>query len=126
MQQPPTEYVNGPAPIIDIPGPSSPQPLPADKGMASDEQAAFAAGNLDREAAANRHTRDERFKEHLSRARIGIFWILVGSFVGMLLALVIHWITPWCFLSTAQLDTIKTIIGTALASKIFADQAKHL
>lgn len=46
--------------------------------------------------------------------------------MGMLVVLLIHWVTPWCFLNQTQLDTIKTIIGTALASKLFAEQAKHI
>lgn len=127
MQQHQPEDMNIGARIIDIPSPTSPQAaLPSDRGLASEEQAAIAAGDLDKKAAETKHDRDERFRDHLSNARICIFWLLAASFMGMLLVLVIHWITPWCFLSTSQLDTIKTIIGTALASKIFAEQAKHV
>jgi hypothetical protein len=128
MQQPPADAPQPGAPgIINIPSPSPTTPkLAADKGLSSKEATAFAEGDLDKKAAETKHGRDERFRDHLSNARIGIFWLLVIAFMGMLLVLLIHWITPWCFLTSSQLDTIKTIIGTALASKIFAEQSKHL
>jgi len=94
--------------------------------MSSQEATGFAEGNLDKKAAETKHGRDERFRDHLSNARIGVFWLLVVAFMGMLVVLLIHWVTPWCFLNQTQLDTIKTIIGTALASKLFAEQAKHI
>lgn len=127
MQQPPLDDPLGAPGIINIPGPALPLPtLPSDRGMSSQEAMGFAEGDLDKKAAETKHGRDERFRDHLSNARIGVFWLLVAAFMGMLIVLLIHWVTPWCFLSTVQLDTIKTIIGTALASKIFAEQAKHI
>ncbi|MBI6616534.1 hypothetical protein YA0729_27715 [Pseudomonas simiae] len=127
MQQRQAEVLKDGAPIIDIPSPIGPiKPLPADQGLANEERKAIAAGDLDKEAAVTKHSRDEKFRDHLSNARIGIFWLLVIAFMAMLGVLIFHWITPWCFLSASQLDTIKTIIGTALASKIFAEQSKHL
>lgn len=127
MQQPQQDNPPGAPGIINIPGPAFPLPaLPSDRGMSSQEAMGFAEGDLDKKAAETKHGRDERFRDHLSNARIGVFWLLVAAFMGMLIVLLIHWVTPWCFLSTTQLDTIKTIIGTALASKIFAEQAKHI
>lgn len=127
MQQPPLDDPLGAPGIINIPGPALPLPtLPSDRGMSSQEATGFAEGNLDKKAAETKHGRDERFRDHLSNARIGVFWLLVVAFMGMLVVLLIHWVTPFCFLSPAQLDTIKTIIGTALASKLFAEQAKHI
>ena len=126
MQQPQPEET-GASGIIDIPSPALPLPtLPSDRGLSSQEALGFAEGNLDKRAAETKHGRDERFRDHLSNARIGLFWLLVVAFVGMLIVLLVHWVTPWGFLSPPQLDTLKTIIGTALASKLFADQAKHI
>lgn len=127
MQQPQAEIPQNGAPIIDIPGPVGIQEaFPPDGNLANLEHQAIADGALDKTAAVAKHGRDEKFRDHLSKARIFIFWTLVVAFMGMLFVLIFHWITPWCFLSPAQLDTIKTIIGTALASKIFAEQSKHL
>lgn len=127
MQQPPLDDPLRAPGIINIPGPALPIPtLPSDRGMSSQEASGFAEGNLDKKAAETKHGRDERFRDHLSNARIGVFWLLVVAFMGMLVVLLIHWVTPWCFLTQTQLDTIKTIIGTALASKLFAEQAKHI
>lgn len=128
QQQPADTSQHAAAPgIINIPSPALPTPtLPSDQGLSSQEAKGFAEGDLDKKAAATRHDRDERFRDHLSTARIYVFWVLVVAFMGMLIVLLIHWITPWCFLSPTQLDTIKTIIGTALASKLFAEQAKHM
>ncbi|WP_141679925.1 hypothetical protein [Pseudomonas protegens] len=126
QQQPPADGPGAPG-IINIPSPALPLPtLPSDRGLSSQEARGFAEGDLDKRAAETKHGRDERFRDHLSNARIGIFWLLVAAFVGMLIVLLLHWVTPWGFLTPAQLDTLKTIIGTAVASKLFADQAKHI
>jgi len=126
MQQPRPEHT-GASGIIDIPSPTQPTPaLSSDRGLSSQEAKGFAEGNLDKRAAETKHGRDERFRNHISHARIGIFWLLVVAFIGMLMVLLVHWVTPWSFLTSTQLDTLKTVIGTALASKMFADQAKHI
>jgi hypothetical protein len=114
---PPPEFLD--VPTIDVPAASS-------DSKSSAEAQALASGTLEDEAAKSKHMRDEDFKNHVSRARKLVFWILIVSFMCMTIILVIHWITPWCFLTDRQLDTIKTIIGAALASKIFSDQAKHI
>lgn len=112
--------------ILQIPGPEiQPSEKPSDEKSSAEAQS-LAAGTLEQDAAKNRHKRDEDFRNHASRARKTIFWFLIVSFMLMTAALVFHWITPWCFLDQKQLDTIKTIIGAALASKVFTDQAKHM
>lgn len=108
-------------PVINLPDTEAPS-----DNKSSAEAQSLAAGTLEQDAAKNKYKRDEDFRDHASRARKTIFWLLIGSFILMTAALVWHWITPWCFLDQRQLDTIKTIIGAALASKVFTDQAKHM
>lgn len=130
MAQQPTDQQSGDEPeesgILQIPGLQLPVTETPSDSKSSAEAQSLAAGTLEQDAAQNKYKRDEDFRNHASKARKAIFWFLIGSFMLMTAALVWHWITPWCFLDQKQLDTIKTIIGAALASKVFADQAKHL
>lgn len=127
MQQGPTDRTEESEPeFFDVPYIEVPPPSAASDVKSTAEAQSIASGTLEEDAAKSKHKRDEDFKNHVSIARKWIFWILITSFMCMTVALVIHWVTPWCFLSPQQLETIKTIIGASLASKIFSDQAKHI
>lgn len=127
MEQTPAEPEGGNTlQIRHIPAPAVAQlPRVSDDRSAAEAQS-LAAGTLEQDAAKNKHKRDEDFRNHVSWARKAIFWFLIVSFILMTAALVIHWVTPWCFLEQRQLDTIKTIIGAALASKVFTEQSRHM
>lgn len=74
----------------------------------------------------NQHARDENWKSHFSKAFIVAFWVLWFLFIIMCISLIIHWILPLkChWLSTDQLDKIKTIIIAALASKAISNKVE--
>jgi uncharacterized membrane protein len=109
--------------------PTPKNPSTNEDGKASKEAESIANGDLEKEAHYNAHQRKEKFKTHLSKAAIIIFWIIVSSFLMMAIIWVYHLVTPedLHFLTTLQIDKLQTILISATAIKIGQDyMSKHI
>lgn len=89
-----------------------------------EEIASFSDKTLKEDAAKQDHHRDQNWKNHFSKAFICAFWILWFLFIIMCISLILHWILPEKFhwLTVDQLDKIKVIILSALASKAISNK----
>jgi hypothetical protein len=78
------------------------------------------------EFAQKQLTRDDRLRGHVHWATVLMVWAFVGSMLAMGGAWLFHLITPWTFLSPAQLDKLQTLLLASLGSSLVSEQAKKL
>jgi hypothetical protein len=95
-----------------------------DKSIA--EAKALSTGDLEKKASQNEHSRTERFRDHVARAIICLFWVV---FAGVILAGSIwffHLITPdkWHFLTPVQTDKIGNQLFGGIVSAFISGYAK--
>lgn len=78
----------------------------------------FSEENLDSEAKRNEHHRTEKSRNLLYIGNIAIIIALYFVTVAGILTLGWHWILPinWHYVSDTQLDTIKTLLFSSLAT----------
>jgi hypothetical protein len=80
---------------------------------------------LEKQSNKNDHRRRERLKACVHWCNV----ILIGSLYLVVIASVVvlcwHWLSPWNFLSSSQLDTIKNILFSALATNLAKDFIKN-
>ena len=87
--------------------------------LAREEALKFGAGeDLKTDGEKREHARHQAFREHVNRATILIFWIIVESIVRGIVAFTWHMVTPtnWHYLDEDQLDQLKAMLGAAVLS----------
>ena len=94
-----------------VPGPESlGDPSSDNDAAAVSEAAGFADRNLDEISKVNEHGRREKFLDHMSSGAIVILWVLMGITLFSIIAVGWHYLTPWPWLSEAQLTGLRTYV----------------
>ena len=94
-----------------VPGPEAfPRGEGATDADAESEAAAIAAGNLEEVSQRKEHGRRERFRDHAAIGAIAIFWLVILATCLSIVALAIHFLTPWGWLDPNQLTALKTYV----------------
>lgn len=100
----------------------------ADAG-ASNESALLEQGrNLDREAAVADHSRSQGLKSAAYHGTVLILWAMMLAILAGIVALAWHTLAPseYRWLSAAELQDLKTLLGVFLVSGLLADNARRL
>lgn len=92
-----------------------------------ESQALSSNFDLDKAAAEADHHRFQKFKDAVNRIAIYLLWLFALLFVGGVLTIAWHLMTPeHChYLSESQLDKLHTIVGSALFSSIATNYIKN-
>jgi hypothetical protein len=98
-----------------------------DDSKAKQEEAAFAGFNYDDLAKKNDHGRRERVRDHLLRAVLIIFWLLIALTVSAILIYGYHQFMPtgWHWLTERQIDKLQTIIFSGAIAGFMGNVAKR-
>ena len=103
------------------------QPLDSET-LAQLEADAFSDESLEKESKTNHHKRRESFKGYLHWLSMATITVLFSGIILGTIILFLHWLTPkncWLnFLDKDQLDMIKTIFFSALATNALKDTYK--
>ncbi|MBB4842493.1 hypothetical protein HNP55_001008 [Paucibacter oligotrophus] len=94
--------------------------------LATAEANSLANGkSLQSDGEAKEHQRHQSFRDHVNRATLGIFWAIAVSIGLGVIAYTFHLLTPpsWHFLEAAQLESVKTILISALFSSALSGYA---
>ena len=99
-------------------------------GGRAEAESSYLANDKDLDTAARHsdHERRERFRDHVGRALIFCFWIIVVLMIAAVVSWAWHFIMPakWHYLDKDQLSTIQTVvISGALASIVPAIGKKY-
>lgn len=104
---------------------------PVEPDLKSEEMARLEAEDfsdeiLEQKARLNYHHRSEWSKFIISCGSIGICVVVFCGIVAGIICLFYHWVTPetWHFLRPPQIDNLKTIAFSALATTIFKEAYK--
>ena len=91
---------------------------PTDDDLAKKEAIAIGAGTLEADAKKQEHGRHQKFRDHINRATLIVFWTVVFCLIVSILIFTFHLVTPekWHFLSIDQIGTLKTLLGGAILS----------
>ncbi len=96
-----------------------PAPPLGDDQLASREASSLAAGvDLETDGKHREHKRHQKFRDHINRATLWIFWIIVLGIIAGVVTYAWHLLTPdQChYLSEKQLDKLQTLLASAVLS----------
>lgn len=86
--------------------------------LAKKEAIAISTGTLEADAKKQEHGRHQKFRDHINKATLIVFWTVVACLVVSIIVFTFHMISPegWHFLSDEQIGTLKTLLGGAILS----------
>jgi len=86
--------------------------------LAKKEAIAINSGTLEADAKKQEHGRHQKFRDHINRATLIVFWTVVACLVISIVIFTFHMISPerWHFLNEEQIGTLKTLLGGAILS----------
>jgi hypothetical protein len=101
-------------------------PEPQDTDMNALREAALLAQGIDYEKLSDRNNyrRNEHVKTHIHYVSILFVWISFAAITLLGLCYVWHLATPYTFLNTDQLETIRTILFSSVISGVVSNYFK--
>jgi hypothetical protein len=84
-------------------------------------------GDLDKAAEVREHGRHQTFRDHVNRATLILFWLIIICVAIGVLSFVLHLVTPacWHYLKEKQLDDLKSMLGAAVLSSALTGYANQ-
>ena len=105
----------------------APEAGPQTDSIAQREAVLIADGvDLEKDGKEQEHNRHQLFRNHVNKATIAIFWLIVASLVVGISTYVWHMVTPpsWHYLTDPQLGELKTVLVTAVSSSALTQYVK--
>lgn len=104
------------------------QPSEGSDEIAKTEAQRLASGSaLKDEGERREHSRHQAFRDHVNRATLFLFWLLVVAVAIGIACFAFHLVFPesWHYLSEKQLDKLQSMLGAAVLSSALTGYASR-